>query len=95
MAGRIVTGIGQLLLALAGFGFFVAWFVAVLTQFYGQIEGNVSVRPVGWLALTGIALFLAAWGWSLVTSIALIREARRNTKAAFDEIPPPPPPVLT
>jgi len=95
MTGRIVLGLGQLLLALAGFGFFVAWFVTVLRQFYGLIEGDVPVRPVGWLFETGAALFLAAWCWSLVTSIGLIREARRNAPAAFAEIPPPPPPLLT
>ena len=89
MAGRIVTGVGQLLLALVGFGFFVAWFVALLRQFYGQIEGNVVVQPVGWLAEAGVTLFIAAWLWALVTSISLLREARRNTTAAFAEIPPP------
>jgi hypothetical protein len=90
MAGRIVTGVGQLLLALVGFCFFVAWFVAVLRQFYGQIEGNVTVAPVGWLAAAGAALFIAAWLWALVTSISLLGEARRNAPAAFTGVPPPP-----
>jgi len=89
MAGRIGTGIGQLLLALVGFGFFLAWFLALLTQFYGQIEGKVVVRPVGWLVATGAASFLAAWCWSLVTSISLVREARRNAPDDFANLPPP------
>lgn len=89
MAGRIVTGIGQLVLALVGFGFFVTWFVALLIQFYGQIEGDVAVRPVGWLAQAGAGLFIAAWCWSLVTSVSLIREARRNAPAVFAAMPPP------
>jgi hypothetical protein len=95
MVGRIGTGLGQLAIALIGFGFFLAWFVALLMQFYGQIEGDVAVRPVGWLAQVGAGLFLAAWGWSLVTSISLIREARRNAPAAFADIPPRLPPVST
>lgn len=95
MAGRLASGLGQLLLALAGFGFILVWFVALLRQYYGLITGDVSLTPVVWLVETGAGLFLAAWCWSLVTSISLIREARRNALNVFAEIPPPPPPVLT
>ena len=95
LAGRLVAGGGQLILALAGFGFMVGWFVTLLRQYYGQITGDVPVTPIAWLAATGAGLFIAAWGWSLVTSIGLMREARRNAPAAFAEIPPPLPPVST
>jgi hypothetical protein len=95
MAGRLVVGSGQLILALAGFGFIVVWFVALLRQFYGLITADVPITPITWLVETGGGLFLAAWGWSLITSISLIREARRNVAAAFAEIPSPPPPFLT
>ena len=94
IAGRLAVGMGQLTLALAGFGFVVVWFVALLRQYYGQITGEVAVKPIAWLAEAGAGLFLAAWGWSLVTSISLVRAARRNAPSAFAEIPPPPP-VLT
>ncbi len=89
MAGRLVVGVGQLILALAGFGFIVVWFVALLRQYYGQISGDVPVTPIAWLGQTGAGLFIAAWCWSLVTSISLVREARRNAPAAFAAIPPP------
>ena len=89
MAGRLVVGIGQLLLALAGFGFVVVWFVALLRQYYGQITGEVPITPIAWLGEIGAVLFLAAWFWSLVTSIRLVREARRNALDRFAEIPPP------
>lgn len=89
MAGRLVVGIGQLLLALAGFGFVVVWFVALLRQYYGQITGDVPITPIAWLGEIGAVLFLAAWFWSLVTSIRLVREARRNALDRFAEIPPP------
>ena len=95
MAGRLVVGGGQLILALAGFGFIVGWFVALLRQYYGQITGDVPVTPIAWLGETGAGLFIAAWGWSLVTSISLVRAARRNARDAFAEIPPPRPPVST
>ncbi len=89
MARRLVAGVGQLILALAGFGFIVVWFVALLRQYYGLITGNAPLPPVTWLAQAGAGLFLAAWGWSLVTSISLIREARRNAPAVFAAMPPP------
>jgi len=90
MAGRFVTGTGQLIMAVAGFIFFLLWFIAVMRQFYGQIEGNVEIKPVGWLGLAGLGLFAAAWLWSLVTSLSLIREARRNRDALFNDPQPPP-----
>ena len=89
MARRRVVGIGQLILALAGFGFIVVWFVALLRQYYGLITGDVPLTPLTWLAQAGVGLFMAAWCWSLVTSISLLRAARRNAPAVFAAIPPP------
>ena len=77
MLGKLALGFSQLALAIAGFVFVLVWFVAVLGQYYGQISGNVEVKPVGWIGLTGAGLFVAAWLWSLVTSIGFIREAAR------------------
>jgi hypothetical protein len=90
MGGRIASGIGQLALAVTGFGLVILWFVAEMRQFYGQIEGNVEVKPVGWIGLIGAGVFAAAWLWSLVTSISLLREARRNTNTVFAQAQPPP-----
>jgi hypothetical protein len=92
IAGRWVTGGLQLALAVTGFCFFVAWFIAVMRQFYGQIEGNVEVKPVAWLGWTGVLLFAAAWLWALATSISLVLEARRTRAAEFFQPPPPPKP---
>jgi hypothetical protein len=91
VAGRILTGIGQLAVAVTGFGFFVAWFVATLRQFYSLIDGNNEVKPVGWLGLAGVGIFTAAWLWSLVTSLDLIREARSNVETLFAQPQTPPP----
>ena len=95
MAGRIAVGVGQLVLALSGFGFIVVWFLALLRQYYGQISGDVPATPIAWLAATGAVLFILAWLWSLVTSISLLREARRHAPSAFAASPPPLPPVST
>ena len=90
LAGRYISGAGQLLLALIGFSLFVVWFVAIMRQFYGQIQGNVEIKPVGWIGLSGLAIFAAAWVWALATSISLMREVKRNNAAILTQPQPPP-----
>lgn len=80
MVSKIALGLAQLTLAFAGFGFVLVWFLAVMWQYYGQISGSVTVKPVGWIGLVGAVLFLAAWLWSLVTSLGLIQQARNSAK---------------
>jgi hypothetical protein len=80
MLGKIALGLAQLALAIAGFLFIAAWFAMILSQFYGQISGNVEVKPVGWIGITGASLFVIAWTWSLFTSIGFIREANRSAQ---------------
>ena len=90
IAGRYVSGAGQLLLALAGFSLFIVWFVAIMKQFYGQIQGDVEVKPVGWIAWIALGVFAAAWLWALATSISLMREIKRSHAAVFTQPLPPP-----
>jgi len=90
IAGRYLSGAGQLLLAVVGFSLSIVWFGAVMRQFYGQIEGNVEVKPVGWIGLTGLAIFAAAWFWALATSISLMREVKRLNATVFTQPQPPP-----
>ncbi len=81
MGRRWVAGAGQLGIFVAGFVFFAIWFVEVMRSYYGQMfdgGGNTYIRH--WLALTGIILCACGWLWSLVTSISLIREAKRNER---------------
>jgi 4a-hydroxytetrahydrobiopterin dehydratase len=73
VAGRWVAGAGQLLLALAGFALVMVWFVQEMHQFYGQINGDVPVQPIGHILELGAGLFGAAWVWSLVTSVSLLQ----------------------
>jgi len=93
MAGRWLAGIGQLVLAVAGFGMFVVWFFEMMFQLYGQISGDVQPHPVGWIGATGAVLFATAWLWALVTSFSLWREASRNNlkptdRPKVESIPP-------
>lgn len=78
MVSKIALGLAQLALAFVGFGVMLVWFLAVMRQYYGQITGNVEVKPVGWIGIVGAGLFLGAWIWSLITSIGIILQARRE-----------------
>src|SRR5437868_9530549 len=78
MARRYVAGTGQILLALIGFGFVVAWFVGLASQMYQLFNGEETERSIAWLGETGGAVFATAWIWSLFTSMSLLREARTN-----------------
>lgn len=91
MAGRIISGIGQLLLAVTGFAMVVAWFLTVIIQFYSLIGGGGDANPrsVAWLALAGFGVFGLAWLWALVTTVSILREGRRNEAADFDQVAPP------
>lgn len=88
MAGRWVAGAGQLVLALAGFGMMLAWFVKMMADYYGLIsdpQGEPQIR-FGMLA-AGAVVFAAAWLWALVTSIQIFRSVPKN-------MPGTPPPRL-
>jgi 4a-hydroxytetrahydrobiopterin dehydratase len=87
MARRWVAGSGQLALALLGFGLVTGWFMRVMIGFYGQISGGETVAADGRLGLLGGGLFAGAWGWSLVTSLSLLRAASQAQLAAMEIFP--------
>lgn len=86
MAGRRAAGLGQLVLAVAGFGMVVGWFVLFAMETYDHLINDAAPKSVGWLGAVGGVVFLAAWAWSLVTSLSLLRQARSNQPP----IPAPP-----
>jgi hypothetical protein len=87
MAGRYLAGIGQLALALLGFGLLIAWFISLMTQMYRQLTTDAPARSVAWLGEAGAAIFVLAWIWSLVTSLALLREARASEPPPLQSYP--------
>ena len=89
MAGRWIAGIGQLILAVAGFVMILTWLFKILIQYYGQITVNVTVHPVGWIGEMGAILFVASWLWALVTSISLFRQAKADEAAGPKPASPP------
>ncbi len=88
MAGRWVAGLGQLAVAVAGFVMVVVWFFKVMIQYYGQVTGEVQVRPVGWIGEVGAILFVASWFWALVTSVNLLRQAKAGGPAEPGPVSP-------
>ena len=77
LAHRWGEGIGQLLVAGAGFLMFVGWFVRTLISYYSLMTGATPPPTSYKLAIAGVATFAVAWVWSLFTSISLLREAAR------------------
>ena len=89
MAGRWIAGMGQLLLAVAGFVLVVKWFVESMIRLYDQIDGNASPGPVAGIGEMGALLFILAWLWALVTSVSLMRRAKSEEPPAAQTNPPP------
>ena len=80
MAGRVVAGVGQLVLAVAGFTLVVIWFVQMMSGYYGQMfsEETTHAPTVLTKLLLGGGIFALAWVWSLVTGLSLMRAAKQE-----------------
>jgi 4a-hydroxytetrahydrobiopterin dehydratase len=82
LAGRWLAGLGQLLLFLAGFVLYCAWAYNNLSKYFSLM--SFSEAPPenfgwNWMATTGVVVCVAAWLWSLVTSLSLLRGASQAT----------------
>jgi hypothetical protein len=88
MAGRWIAGIGQLLLALAGFALVVMWFFETMIQVYDEINGDATPHSVARLGETGALLFILAWLWALVTSVSLVTNVKSEPPVASQTVPP-------
>jgi hypothetical protein len=78
LASRRLEGIGQLLLAILGFVMVTGWFVLLALQLYNELINDARPKSVAWVGEVGAVIFAAAWGWSLLTSLSVLREARAN-----------------
>lgn len=76
MAGRWVAGIGQLLLAVAGFVLIIGWFGLVATNTYNLVVSDAEPKPAAWLGEAGGLTFLVSWLWALVTSFQILHTAK-------------------
>jgi hypothetical protein len=86
---RFVAGVVQLLLAVAGFLLITGWIVLLFYQRICEaLEQPVKWEPHDWQWQAGLILFGAAWLWSLVTSISLLRQAKQFDDATAKNPPP-------
>jgi hypothetical protein len=67
-----------------GFMMILGWFVLLAMQIYNEMMNDTRTDSAAWLGETGAAVFAAAWVWSLVTSLSVLRKARTAEPA-----PPP------
>ncbi|MFO1487089.1 MAG: hypothetical protein U1F65_01290 [Verrucomicrobiota bacterium] len=83
MGRRFIVGSCQLALAVAGFLAITLWIGALFCQQIAEaMEKSPALQARNWMWQVGLALFGAAWLWSLVTSIDLYLKAKANEAAA-------------
>ena len=77
MAGRVLAGLGQLAVFLAGFVLFCIWAGAGTIRYYQMAFNETAPTPNTWgnWAVIGLVLCVVSWIWSLVTSLSLQRAA--------------------
>jgi len=89
MGGRILSGLGQLALFLAGFAFVTFWFVKTIKEYYSLMGEDIPNHvSYGKFFLAGFLLAGASWLWSLLTSLQLVRQAKTPEPAQPGSIPP-------
>ena len=89
MARRVFAGIGQLVLALAGFVLIVGWIFELCHHvFLQQLGEPVPPDSSGWMGKWGLICFGASWLWSLATSLSLLRQAKADGPVEPRTAPP-------
>lgn len=81
LAKRFIAGIGQLLLALAGCAMVMVWLLQLLVKEY-RLTNDLPVdeQTHGWIMKTGFILFGISWLWAGITTISVMREAKRTAE---------------
>jgi hypothetical protein len=88
MGGRILPGIGQLLLALLGFALVLLWFFMTMKEYYSLLDSDAQPVSYAKYAISGGLFFLGAWLWSLLTSLSLLRQAKQDDPPTLPGVPP-------
>ncbi len=97
MGGRILAGLIELGLALAGFALFVLWMLGkfgAMIQQINETSDAPSLHP--WMGKLGLALFAGSWILSWFTSLSLLRHAPpAESEPSPSDVPPiiPPPKI--
>jgi hypothetical protein len=78
VAGRIRGGLIQLSAALAGFTLIMLWFFQLFRILLREGELGARLIPHAWMWKWGLVLFGSGWALALISSVGILREARRN-----------------
>jgi hypothetical protein len=75
VAGRWISGIGQIVVSVFGFIITLLWLVAFVRSWMSSHQMPADLGPQFGKALLGLAIFLFAWCWALVTSLFILSKA--------------------
>jgi 4a-hydroxytetrahydrobiopterin dehydratase len=86
IAGRWLAGTGQLVVFLVGFVLFCLWAFQNIVGYYRMAFGGTptAVAHGAGMVLFGVALCIAAWVWSLVTSLSLMRAVSKVSRESLE-----------
>jgi hypothetical protein len=89
VGGRILAGLGQLILFLVGFVFICYWFVKTIKVYYSLMGDDIPASvSYSHYFLAGAMFAAASWLWSALTSFSLMRSAKTPEPASPGTVPP-------
>ncbi|HWC61648.1 MAG TPA: hypothetical protein VHC44_18290 [Verrucomicrobiae bacterium] len=89
MGGRILPGLGQLILFLVGFVFICLWFVKTMKEYYSLMGEEIPIHVSYFhYFLAGFMFAAVSWFWSLLTSLSMMRHAKTPEPALPGSVPP-------
>jgi hypothetical protein len=81
VGGRLVAGTLQLAIAVGGAGMILVWLIRMIYRVFAGTRLLVAFAVSPWLWIIGLGALAAAWIWSLVSSLAMLREAQSGSNA--------------
>ena len=88
-AGRAGEGAGKMILGLGGLLLLLAWFFIWVSRISeSEVDGTIATRPPDWIWQSGVVGIVISWIWTIVTSFSMLREARTHEKENNQNVPP-------
>lgn len=93
-AGKVLTGIGEIVFALAGLFLLFAWIAIWIGRiFQSELDENLWPVPSPWLWRSGVISIVISWIWTAITCFSLMREAKAyeaSLPPRLSDLPKPP-----
>jgi hypothetical protein len=88
-AGRIFAGIGEMVITFAGLFLLGAWVFEWINRIVqSEIGDTLPPVPPSGLWEWGVVCCIVSWGWTIVTCVSLIREAKAQEELERQNVPP-------